>query len=64
MNVNKEQVEQIKDIRRDAIKKSIEKKDLIEEGAVLFNNKQTNNSDSLLKDVLKKNMKKKSRRQH
>jgi hypothetical protein len=36
----------------------------LEEGAVLFNNKQLNNSDSLLKDVLKKNMKKKSRRQH
>jgi hypothetical protein len=62
MNVNKQQVEQIRDIRRAAINKTIEKKDIESEAAV-FLNKQTNNDSSLLKDVLKNQLKKKSRRE-
>jgi hypothetical protein len=64
MNVNKEQVQQIKALRQQAAAKLIERIDIETEGNVLKNHTiLKDDSLSLLKDVLKKNMKSSSRRE-
>ena len=64
MNVNKEQVQQIKALRQQAAAKLIERIDIETEGNVLKNHTiLKDDSLSLLKNVLKKNMKSKSRRE-
>ena len=64
MNVNKEQVQQIKVLRQQAAAKLIERIDIETEGNVLKNHTiLKDDSLSLLKNVLKKNMKSKSRRE-
>lgn len=64
MNVNKEQVQQIKALRQQAAAKLIEKIDIETEGNVLKNHTiLKDDSLSLLKNVLKKNMKSGSRRE-
>ena len=64
MNVNKEQVQQIKALRQQAAAKLIERIDIETEGNVLKNHTiLKDDSLSLLKNVLKKNMKSSSRRE-
>ena len=64
MNVNKAQIEQIKAIRQETAAKLIERIDIETEGNVLKNHTiLKDDSLSLLKNVLKKNMKSSSRRE-
>jgi hypothetical protein len=60
MNVNQQQVEQIKELRAQALKKLVERNDIENEANMKL---MKDDSASLLKSVLKKNLTRRSRRE-
>lgn len=65
MNVNQQQVDQIKDIRKQALRRLIERNEIENEAKFMKQNviPVKDESSSLLKSVLKKNLTRKSRRE-